>query len=74
MSKALCLVQITVEHQDCPSSTVFLAIKTSSQNISITLLQMSLKLHEHQERLLKEKAPVNDFGRTVSSAEKCCCK
>ena len=44
-SKALRLVQITVEHQDCPFFTVFLTIKTSSQNISITLLQISLKLH-----------------------------
>ena len=48
MSKALRLAQITVEHQDCPFSTVFLNKKTSSQNISITLLQISLKLHEHQ--------------------------
>ena len=37
MSKALRLVQITVEHQDCPFFTVFLAMKTSSQNIWITL-------------------------------------
>ena len=39
MSKALRLVQITVEHQDCPFFTVFLTIKTLSQNISITPLQ-----------------------------------
>ena len=48
MSKALRFEQITVEHQDCPFFTVFLTIKTSSQNISITLLQISLKLHEHR--------------------------
>ena len=47
MSKALRLVQITVEYQDCQFFTVFLTRKTSSQNISITLLQISLKLHEH---------------------------
>ena len=55
MSKALRFLQITAEHQDCPFFTVFLTIKTSSQNISITLLQISLKL-------LEEKAPANDFG------------
>ena len=49
MSKAPRLVQITVEHQDCLFFTarVFLTIKTSSENISITLLQISLKIHEH---------------------------
>ena len=50
MSKALRLVQITVEHQDCQFFTVFLTIKTSSQNISITLLQISLKLYERRGR------------------------
>ena len=48
MSKALRFLQITAEHQDCPFFTVFLTIKTSSQNISIMLLQISLKLHEHR--------------------------
>ena len=48
MSKALRLVQITVQHQDCQFFTVFLTRKTSSQNISITLLQISLKLYEHR--------------------------
>ena len=46
-SKVLCLFQITIKHQDSPFFTVFLTIKTSSQNISILLLQISLKLHEH---------------------------
>ena len=55
MSKALRLVQITVEHQDCPFFTVFLTIKTSSQNISITLLQISLKLHEHRGGYWRKK-------------------
>ena len=57
MSKALRLVQITVEHQDCPFFTVFLTIKTSSQNISITLLQISLKLHEHRGGYWRKKLP-----------------
>ena len=57
MSKALRLVQITVEHQDCPFFTVFLTIKTLSQNISITLLQISLKLHEHRGRYWRKKLP-----------------
>ena len=47
MSKALRFLQITAKQQYCPFFTVFLTIKTSSQNISITLLQISLKLHEH---------------------------
>ena len=55
MPKALCLIQITAEHQDCPCFTVFITIKTSSQNISITLSQIS-------RRLLKQKVSVNDFG------------
>ena len=55
MSKALRLVQITVEHQDCQFFTVFLTIKTSSQNISITLLQILLKLHEHRGGYWRKK-------------------
>ena len=57
MSKALRLVQITVEHQDCQFFTVFLTRKTSSQNISITLLQISLKLHEHWGDYWRKKLP-----------------
>ena len=34
----------TAEHQDCPVFTVFLTIKTSPKNISITFLQIFLKL------------------------------
>ena len=36
---------------------MFLTTKTSSQNISITLLQISLKLHEHRGRYWREKLP-----------------
>ena len=57
MSKALRFLQIAAEHQDCPSFTVYLTIKTSSQNISITLLQISLKLHEHRGRYWRKKLP-----------------
>ena len=56
-SKAFRLEQITVDHQDCLFSTVFLNIKTSSQNISITLLQISLKLHEHRGCYWRKKLP-----------------
>ena len=47
MSKAFHFLQLTAKQQYCPFFTVFLTIKTSSPNISITLLQISLKLHEH---------------------------
>ena len=57
MSKALLLLQITAKHQDCPFLTVFLAIKTSSQKISITLLEISLKLDEHRGRYRSKKLP-----------------
>ena len=57
MSKALRFLQITAEHQECPFFTVFLTIKTSSQNISITLLQISLKLHEHRGGYWRKKLP-----------------
>ena len=36
---------------------MFLTIKTLSQNISITLLQISLKLHEHRGRYWRKKLP-----------------
>ena len=57
MSKALHFLQITAKQQYCPFFTVFLTIKTSSQNISITLLQISLKLHEHRGRYWRKKLP-----------------
>ena len=55
MSKALCFPQITAEHQDCPFFTVFLTTNSLSQNISITLLQISLKLHEHRDYYWRKK-------------------
>ena len=57
MSKALRFLQIIAEYQDCPFCTVFLTIKTLSQNISITLLQISLKLHEHRGGYWRKKLP-----------------
>ena len=55
MSKALRFLQITAEHQDCPSFTVYLTIKTSSQNISITRSQISLKRDEHRSGYWRKK-------------------
>ena len=58
MSKApLPFLQMAAEHQDCPFFTVYLTIKTLSQNISMTLLQISLKLHEQRGRFWKKKLP-----------------
>ena len=79
MSKALRFLQTKAEHQDCPSFTVYLTIKTSSQNISITLLQISLKLHEHRGgywrkkllwTILEEQFPVprNTAASKISNA------
>ena len=57
VSKALHFLQITAKQQYCPFFTVFLTIKTLSQNISITLLQISLKLHEHRGCYWRKKLP-----------------
>ena len=78
MSKALRFLQITAKHQDCPIFSVFLTIKTSSQNISITLLQFPLKLHEQwggywrkssRERFFEEQFPVprNTAGSKIGN-------
>ena len=53
--KAFRFLQITVKHQDCPFFAVFLSIKTSSQNISITLLQILLKLLKHRCSYCRKK-------------------
>ena len=44
MLKGLRFLHITAILQECPFFTVFITIKTSSQNIAMTLLQISLKL------------------------------
>ena len=61
MSKALRFLQITAENQDCPFFTVFLTTKSLSQNISITLLQIPLKLHEHRGCYWRKKLPWMTF-------------
>ena len=55
--KALRFLQITAENRDCPFFTVFLTTKSLSQNIPITLLQISLKLHEHWGGYWRKKLP-----------------
>ena len=55
MSKALHFLQIKAKQQYCPFFTVLLAIKTSSQKISITLLQISLELHKHRGGYWRKK-------------------
>ena len=57
MSKALCFLLITAKLQDYPFFTVFLIVKTPSQNISITLLKISLKSHEHRGCYCWKKLP-----------------
>ena len=59
MSKALHFLQITAEHQDYQFFTIFVTTKSLSQNISITLLQILLKLHEQLPlMILEEQFPV----------------
>ena len=47
----------TAKQQYCPFFTLFPTIKFSSQNISITLLQISLKLHKHRGCYWRKKLP-----------------
>ena len=47
----------TTMRWNCMFFTVFLTIKISSQNVSITLLQISLKLQEHRDRYCRKKLP-----------------
>ena len=57
MSKVLRVLQITAELQDCPFFTLFPTVKTLSLNISITLLQISLKPQEHRGGYWRKKPP-----------------
>ena len=66
MSNALHFVQITAEHQDYKFFNVFLTTKSLSQNISITLLQISLKLHEHRGCYWRKKLPSMIFEEQFS--------
>ena len=61
MSKGLRFLQMTAKHQDFPFLTVFLTMKTSSQNILITLLQILRKLHEHRGDRIREKSSRERF-------------
>ena len=61
MSKALRFLQITIEHQDCPLLSELLTIKTSSRNISITLLTDFAYTARITRPLSEEKAPVSWF-------------
>ena len=63
MSKALRFLQITAKQQDFPFLTVFLIIKTSFQNISITLFRFCLNFTNIKATVLEKNAPVNDFVR-----------
>ena len=54
----LLFLQITAKHQDCPFFTVFLTIKTSSQNILKMFLQIPLKLQlVHRGSYWRKKLP-----------------
>ena len=57
ISKVLRFLQKTAELYDCPFFTVFLTIKTLSQNVSITILQISPKLHEHRGGYWRKTLP-----------------
>ena len=61
MSRALRFLQITAEHQDRPLFVPFLTI-----NISITLLQIPLKLHEHREAAIGGKSSKERFWNNSS--------
>ena len=68
MSKALRFLQITAKPHDFPFLTVFLTVKTSSQTISIKLLQILLKLCKHRENRIGKKSFCERFCK-VPSAE-----
>ena len=69
MSKALRFLQITAEYQDYP----FFYRISNDKNFIPKYLDNALTDFASRP-LLEEKAPVNDFGRTVPSDEKYCCK
>ena len=66
MSKALRFLQITAKPHDFPFLTVFLTVKTSSQTISIKLLQILLKLWKHREDRIGEKSSCERFCKAPS--------
>ena len=74
--KTLRLLKKTAEHQDCPVFTVFFFNYKNfiPKYLDYALTDAANKLHEHLGSYFWEIALVNDFGRTVPSAEKYCCK
>ena len=60
-SQALRFLEIMAKNQDLPFLTVFLIMKSSLQNISITLLRFLLKLHEHRGDRIGEKSSCERF-------------
>ena len=73
MSKALRFLQITAKHQDCPFFTVSNHKKYIPKYLENALTDFA-QTSRTSRPLLEEKGHVNDFGRTVLSAEKYCCK
>ena len=57
LSSSLSTDNLTAKHQDCRFFNLFLTIKTSSQNILKTLLQIPLKLHVHRGSYWRKKLP-----------------
>ena len=70
ISEALHFLQITVEHQDCPVFTYRISIH---QNLIPKHLDNAVTDFALTSRTLEEKAPANNFGRRVASAEKYGC-
>ena len=66
MSKAFSFLQITAKPHDFLFLTVFLTVKTSSQTISIKLLQILLKLCQHREDRIGEKSSCERFCKIAS--------
>ena len=72
MSKVLRFVQITAKHQDFSFPAAFLTIITSSQYISITLLQILLQLHGHRGDVrIGEKSSCKRFFKVPSAQNYC---
>ena len=67
MSKVLRFLQKTAKPHDFLFLTVFLTVKTSSQTISIKLLQILLKLCKHREYRIGEKSSCERFCKAPSS-------
>ena len=67
MSKALRFLQKTAKPHDFLFLTVFLTVKTSSQTISIKLLQILLRLCKHREDRIGENSSCERFCKAPSA-------